>query len=781
MKKLYTFVFFLLISILAKAQLTGMNPNTGYVTQQNLTTTITSNGLFQQSISPSGNIYSIQLSNGTSVISILDMSNFWTNACTVIDANNADCVFTIPGTADTGTYDLELVTTDLVFWGSNLQTYTLPAAFTVTPPDGYISGLVYYDTNFNGVHDAGEPGLPGEYVTMSPGGSSVTTDANGNYSLAAMNGTYTVTWSSTSGHSHLLSSDSSSYTVTVNGANISGYDFGAIDGLVSLSPGTAYQGELLNAIVVSRDMFLTGANPNGNIGYSYIRNQSTNYTYSVPTASFTVLDTNRAQVLYTVPLSLPVGTYELIMYVNSSYWYLPNALTVTPAPSLLSGHIYYDSNNNGQFDTGEPAISGQKVLLTPNNTLAISDSYGDYVLGSDLGSHTVAWTPYLGSYVISSQPSYTFTNTGNMTGLDFGLRSGLPDYTTNIYFNPAFMRCNQYVTSYITYVNRSNAVAQGTIYMIHSPNIVFGYVNPPRTSWNGDTTFWTFSNLQPMESRSIAVTMQNPGVGSSIWYDTHIDVTDGTSTIQYSESSPRFSAIVRCSFDPNDKAVTPEGVDDVMHYTLMSDSLDYLIRFQNSGNDTAFTVLIRDTMDVSLDLTTFELIATSHTVETQIDSNRAVTFLFNNILLPDSNVDEPGSHGYIRYRIHPMAGLPDPTRVENQAFIYFDQNPAIETNITWNTLVNQIPVGLDNKIYIDNAVVFYPNPMDRTGQFIFRNDKSERMMITLTDISGKTVLNTTTTSEEYTLNKGNLASGLYFFRLLNSVTGELHAGKITIR
>ncbi|MBK7852721.1 MAG: hypothetical protein IPJ66_16735 [Bacteroidetes bacterium] len=70
MKRLYTFVFFLLISILAKAQLTGMNPNTGYVTQQNLTTTITSNGLFQQSISPSGNIYSIRLTNGTSVISI---------------------------------------------------------------------------------------------------------------------------------------------------------------------------------------------------------------------------------------------------------------------------------------------------------------------------------------------------------------------------------------------------------------------------------------------------------------------------------------------------------------------------------------------------------------------------------------------------------------------------------------------------------------------------------------------------------------------------------------
>ena len=51
----------------------------------------------------------------------------------------------------------------------------------------------------------------------------------------------------------------------------------------------------------------------------------------------------------------------------------------------------------------------------------------------------------------------------------------------------------------------------------------------------------------------------------------------------------------------------PEGVDDVMHYTLINDPLQYLIRFQNSGNDTAFTVFIRDTIDASLDLSTFEL------------------------------------------------------------------------------------------------------------------------------------------------------------------------------
>ena len=69
-------------------------------------------------------------------------------------------------------------------------------------------------------------------------------------------------------------------------------------------------------------------------------------------------------------------------------------------------------------------------------------------------------------------------------------------------------------------------------------------------------------------------------------------------------------------------------------------------------------------------------------------------------------MDEPNSHGFVSYRIHPLAGIPDPTRIENRKFIYFDMNPAIETNITWNTMVNQIPVGLESVVNIDNAVSF---------------------------------------------------------------------------
>ena len=71
-------------------------------------------------------------------------------------------------------------------------------------------------------------------------------------------------------------------------------------------------------------------------------------------------------------------------------WWLENALVVNPAPSLLSGHIYYDANNNGAFDTGELPVSSQKVSMVPDNSYAFTDGNGDFLLGASLGSHTIS-------------------------------------------------------------------------------------------------------------------------------------------------------------------------------------------------------------------------------------------------------------------------------------------------------------------------------------------------------------------------------------------------------
>jgi uncharacterized repeat protein (TIGR01451 family) len=151
-----------------------------------------------------------------------------------------------------------------------------------------------------------------------------------------------------------------------------------------------------------------------------------------------------------------------------------------------------------------------------------------------------------------------------------------------------------------------------------------------------------------------------------------------------------FATVTRCSMDPNEKLVYPFRTA-TGNPTPMDNQLNYTINFQNTGNDTALTVTIYDTLDSNLDLNTLEIVGSSDPVITQYTPSGAMRFTFNNIMLPDSTTDEPGSHGFVQYRIRPLASLPDPTVVTNTSYIVFDYNEPVVTNTAINTFTNQQP------------------------------------------------------------------------------------------
>ena len=164
MKKILLLISGISVCLTANAQLTGMNPDSAGA-GQTLQTTVTGPGLFMQSSSPSGNLFSVYLTNGPTSIAIFDYGNWvWNNINVLSTDSFITDYFNIPITATPGSYLLTVVTGDVFNPWWNQQTYTLPNAFTVFPPDGYINGTVYSDTNQNGVKDAGEPGIQNETV-----------------------------------------------------------------------------------------------------------------------------------------------------------------------------------------------------------------------------------------------------------------------------------------------------------------------------------------------------------------------------------------------------------------------------------------------------------------------------------------------------------------------------------------------------------------------------------------------------------------------------------------
>ena len=92
-----------------------------------------------------------------------------------------------------------------------------------------------------------------------------------------------------------------------------------------------------------------------------------------------------------------------------------------------------------------------------------------------------------------------------------------------------------------------------------------------------------------------------------------------------------------------------------------------------------------------------ETIDASHTFQFTTHNQSGLQWTFNDIRLVDSVHNEPLSHGYIVYRVKPIAGLNVGDSIANSATIYFDFNPGVRTN-TQLTLIGARPIALPQPI-----------------------------------------------------------------------------------
>ena len=101
------------------------------------------------------------------------------------------------------------------------------------------------------------------------------------------------------------------------------------------------------------------------------------------------------------------------------------------------------------------------------------------------------------------------------------------------------------------------------------------------------------------------------------------------------------------AYDPNDKAAQQIGYGS-QHYIERGTPLDYKVRFQNTGNDTAFNIVILDTISTHLDLSTLQMKVASHDYTWEIINGHTLRVNFPNIKLVDSLTNELGSHGFFK-------------------------------------------------------------------------------------------------------------------------------------
>jgi uncharacterized repeat protein (TIGR01451 family) len=453
----------------------------------------------------------------------------------------------------------------------------------------------------------------------------------------------------------------------------------------------------------------------------------------------------------------------------------------------IVGNVHLDTTNNCILDSINPGpgLSNLKVRLVQNGNIIQqlyttssgfysfhTDSFTNYLVEIDTARIFSNSCPGNGYYNISLSPtdSVTFNNNFGLTCSSFDYSV---DYIVSSYVHPFRYNILTPVTSDITgFASQYNARCignqSGTVTTIYKGAIqyvgpVSGAIAPSFVS--GDTLTYIINNLDSLQAGSIAVmfaTDTNAIIGSSVFI-TSI-VSPPTPDGDPNDNTLTQSFVIHDPHDPNLKEVSPAGTID----TGAAQWLTYTVHFQNTGNDTAYTVIVKDTLSQNVDASSFQYLASSHHAVIQLFGS-AMVFTFPKINLVDSATNPPLSQGWIQYKVKTKPNLPLGTQIKNTASIYFDLNPAIRTNTTVNTV--QIDTARTHVGIADletASILLYPNPATLSCTISVSN-MSSIYTAQLLDISGREVSNLGVLKNGVqTFSVSTIAKGIYMLRLSDS-------------
>lgn len=230
------------------------------------------------------------------------------------------------------------------------------------------------------------------------------------------------------------------------------------------------------------------------------------------------------------------------------------------------------------------------------------------------------------------------------------------------------------------------------------------------------------------------------------------------------------------SYDPNDKQGFPIGVGNEK-LIVPNAPLEYLIRFQNTGTDTAFTVRIEDQLSDWLDINTVKPGASSHPYAFSIKENRLMEFRFDNILLPDSTTNLEASNGFVRFNVQQKSDNPLGVYIKNTADIYFDFNEAVRTN-TVTHLVGEITLTNDNEaVHQQVASKLVPNPLKGMAVLYLEGEISYPLQLRVYDPVGQLVREELIRSSQHQIDRRSLPAGIYLYTLMDK-DGKVGTGKL---
>ncbi len=425
----------------------------------------------------------------------------------------------------------------------------------------------------------------------------------------------------------------------------------------------------------------------------------------------------------------------------------------------IAGTTYYDMNGNGVADDGGTMVPFVQLLLEPGAIQFGSNNGGQFRAHVQPGSYTVSVVP--GPYQSVTTGSLNAdlpTLSSVVTDSDHGITLTPDVVDARVLIIPLSDVRPGFDAQYrINYQNLGSIPTTGTLTFSFDPSQQFVSSMPAPDDLAPGEASWNFSadvlDLDGSVTVFLSLPVSTP-LGSEL--SQSVTIAPMGADEDQSNNTDVIEQVVIGSYDPNDKLVEPSVLSP--QEVALGTPVRYTVRFQNTGTAEALLVRISDTLDTRLDRSSFRFLCSSHACDWYIESG-VLSFIFQNINLPDSTSDEPGSHGFVSFELTPSSDLVLGESVANIAGIYFDYNEPVITE----PVVFTVEETTDVAEMRSPALRVFPNPV-QDFLYLIADEHGGTVRVLVCDATGREVRDAQLANGRAAINVRDLPAGLYAVR-----------------
>lgn len=406
----------------------------------------------------------------------------------------------------------------------------------------------------------------------------------------------------------------------------------------------------------------------------------------------------------------------------------------TSIAGTINGKVYRDQDSDCIQGAAEKGLGGILIFSSrgPELRYAITRDDGGYTLRVPVGRTSFGVIVPRHQYVSCPKSvgrTVVIATPGDVSnGNDFAVRdsAGILDLSMDLIdvrgagWTSVGPKDGSKVKLLLPYWNSGNVAAGGVVTLIPGSHLHIDSTSPAADLISG-RLHWNVSTLAPGDSGLITLW------GTMAFPETTFDpfcIESSISPIQDGVAEPLDvfpldnAAAVCYTMAATAASATKRGVistgKDADGGILRSDSvLTYTITFRNVGTLTTRQVTLIDTIDEHLDVTSIQILGSSHSYVRAGSPSWMLRLVFDDIKLEDSGAGSWQSTGSVSFSVRVKKGASAGTRITNRAYVMFDDSIPVPTNAVVSTIISDGAAVPGERMMPVLMPTLAPNPASR--------------------------------------------------------------------